>query len=223
MNPSLHQASFITGSPKTTGSASRRIAQELANRLEEFGVRCSFHSAIGAFRGGPGWSTLQADMRLSDLLVFASPIYFDALPYPLTALLERLAADADTRPPRLVAIATCGFAEGEHTQVGLDIARLFARRTGRAWLGGLGVPGAGAIGDAPLEAHRGKTANLREALDLCAGALARGEALPQVARELAGRPPLPPAVYRWAGAAGWVAEGLRQGAATKLWSQPFRR
>jgi len=224
MNAPTHRAAFIVGScrPPAT-STSEMLARELGARLGVLDVACSYHPVARIFRPGPTFDAFWDRLAHVDLLGLATPVYMDALPYPVMALLEALAPRLAerARPRALVAVANCGFPEADHTRVALSQARCFARQTGLAWRGGLGLGAGEMLHGRPLQTLGGMSERIRESLDLAAGALAAGEPVPEAAVELMARPLLAPPLYRWAGAAGWFVEAARNHALTKLWARPF--
>ncbi len=77
------------------------------------------------------------------------------------------------------------------------------------------------IDGAPLTG--GRTARIRQALDLAAGALAAGQPIPTAAQELLDKPVIPQWAYRLMGDLGWRLQARRHGAWRSLKRQPYQR
>lgn len=226
MKACTKHAVILVGTTRPRGeSTSEMLGRELGTRLEQLDVTTSTAWITRLFQGGPRFQEFVQELGRADLLVLSTPIYMDALPYPVAALFEALSDGLEPRTRRLrcAAIANCGFPEAEHTAIGLGICRIFARKTGLEWLGGLGLGAGAALHAQALDDRPAMTHHVREAFDLAAAALTHGEPIPEAAVELMSHPIMAPPVYRWAGAAGWVMQGLQHGALTKLWARPFNR
>ena len=108
---------------------------------------------------------------------------------------HRRAAGDGARPQGLFALANNGFPEAHQNNLALSILRHFAARTGMAWLGGMALgAGEGMIGGHPLVAKSTDGIPLfrvSQALDVAGAALARGEALPEEARQGMASVPIP--------------------------------
>jgi hypothetical protein len=167
---------------------------------------------------------LQATDR-ADIIMLATPLYVDALPYLVVRALELIAEHRRTRPAvnrqRLVTILNCGFPEAHHNDTALAICRQFAREAGFEWAGGLSLGGGEAISGQPLESKGRMVRNVVRALELSADALAAGEPVPGEAVRLMAKPLVPARVYTWLGAVGWRRQAKKHGAADKLHERPY--
>jgi multimeric flavodoxin WrbA len=145
----------------------------------------------------------------ADLLIFAFPLYIDALPFLMTKALEIIAAhlcsQPSTTPKRLFAIANNGFPEAHHNALALAICQRFARDTGMIWAGGLAMgAGEALFSGLPLTDHqrggRPPVQHVIQALDLASIALAAGKPVPLEANRLIAKTPipfLPFPLWRW--------------------------
>jgi hypothetical protein len=195
------RALLIVGSPKTLSpSTSGVLGERLLNRLASAGWQTeSLTIKPSTFREA-GKAELLAAVDRADLIVFAFPLYIDALAYLATKALEviaehRRAAGDDARRQSLFALANNGFPEAYQNNLALSIVRHFAARSGMIWLGGLALgAGEATIGGHPLE---GPTRTgiplfrISRALNAAGEALARGEALPAEAMQGMARVPIP--------------------------------
>lgn len=221
----LRRATLLVGSPRPHGtSTSEALGRYLLGSLERAGVATDV-LFLAALRGPRVAGELAPAVAASDLVVLASPLYVDALPAPVTAALEGLAAAraaaAHRGAARLVAIVNCGFPEARHTRTALDICHAFADAAGLAWAGGLGLGGGEALHGTPLE-RAGRTATrVRRALDLAAEALLAERPVPDEAVALMATPLVPRPVYTLLGNLRWLRDARRSGALRRLWDRPY--
>ena len=229
------RALVLVGSGKPRGeSTSEALAMELLERLALRGVPGSLAFVHRGARHERGLDELLAAVRASDLLVIASPIYMDALPWLVTRALEAIAtahrqADAPTGSapalpvPTVRAVAmllNCGFPEARHAAVGRTIGALFARDIGAAWAGALQLGGGGMMSGRPLASANPLLARLAPALDSAADSLAAGERLSDFALQLMQEPLVPSLAYRAVADAGWLWTAAHEGALGRLWATP---
>ncbi|MCB1018282.1 MAG: NAD(P)H-dependent oxidoreductase [Bryobacterales bacterium] len=222
---SARSAAIVVGSAKAKGlSASQRMAEAFAGRLEAAGVEVTVHAAIEFLHDGRAEEAARA-VAAADLFLLVAPLYVDSLPALATRALELVAAAraGQARDRRFAALLNCGFPEPEHNRTALRIARHFAASAGYGWAGGLALGGGGAIDPAkPLDEQRGPAQHVKAALDLAGPALARGQAIPRQAIDAMAAAPMPDALYRLAGDMGWryqlYKNGLRQ---AQLFARPL--
>jgi hypothetical protein len=164
---------MVNGSPKAAGSSSGMILDQVAAALGP-------GHEIVVKRAASGVAT-RADLE-AEILVFAFPLYVDALPAPLLEWLiayRELASarDAALRQRTTVyAICNCGFWESAQTESALRIVRSFARSSSLSWGGGLGIGSGGMIeglAKAPPEMPIKKPVSA--GLQWLSGLVARGE------------------------------------------------
>ena len=209
-------------------STSESLAHYLEQQLQHGGADVQFVPATAFVRDAA--TALRAARQLADadILVVASPLYVDNLPYLGLLALEQVRnlrrAGQGRRPARLVTLLNCGFPEPEQLRFALQMLREFAIEAGYTCAGGLPVGGGEAIHGRPLASTGGMTHRLRGALDVAAAALAAGRGVPEEASAAAAHPFIAPPLYRLAGWWGWRsqahAHGLRTGA---LRDRPFDR
>jgi multimeric flavodoxin WrbA len=195
------RALLIVGSPKTLSpSTSGVLGEELLGRLALAGWQTESLKLKSSTFKEAGEAELLAAVDRADLILLAFPLYIDTLPYLVTEALEviadhRRAAGDGTRPQGLFALANNGFPEAHQNNLAFAILRHFAARSGMAWLGGMALgAGEGMIGGHPLEAKSKDGIPLfrvNQALDVAGAALARGEALPEEARQGMASVPIP--------------------------------
>ncbi len=194
--PSGH-ALLLVGSPRQlSGSTSLRLGERMLRGLEGRGWTGEVRSADRGLRHREGERALLEAWDRADLVLVASPIYLDTLPYLLTAALEAVArhtAESGSRPgQRIAAICNSSFPQAAQSSLALAVCARFAAVAGVGWAGGLGL-GAGAwIEGRPLEGPERSplpTRHVLEAIDLAAAALARGGPVPSDAVRLMARVP----------------------------------
>jgi hypothetical protein len=220
-------ALLLIGSAKPPGtSASEALGRYLALRLEAHCMTTTTRYVSRSARGA-GIGPLLRDLDRSDLMILATPLYVDALPYLVTRSLEAVARHrsgcAPPRRPRFAALVNCGFPEAQQCDTALAICRSFARHAGFEWAGGLAVPAGGVFGSRPLEEAGGRARRARDGLDLTARALAHGDPVPAEAAALLGRPAIPPSLYTTLANAGWILEARRNGVLWRIAERPGDR
>lgn len=218
----MTKALLLVGSPRDA-STSQVLGQAMLDSLAANGFACETLRLTGLLETQEGRARLLGAYLGADLIVLAAPVYVDAPPAAVMRAMEFLAGE-DTpqdRARRLCAVFNCGFPEAEHTSLCLDVCRLFAKRAGLQWAGGLGVGAGGAVDGKPLEARGRITRPLRRALAMAGDALARGLPIPQEAVELAARPLLPRWLYLLMAQTGWLSQALKRRTLFRLDARPF--
>jgi hypothetical protein len=82
-----------------------------------------------------------------------------------------------------IAICQGGYPEARQSEAALAVCRQFACEAGFEWVGGLAFGGGSVIGGQPLESMGVLTKYPRQALDMTAEAIARGQPVPDEAVE----------------------------------------
>jgi hypothetical protein len=211
---------LLVGSAKPRGtSSSEALGRALLDGLGRHGVSSVVaHAHVAVADPRRGFEVLEG----CELLVLATPLYFDALPGPVVGLLQRLVAHraAHAPPMALAAIVNCGTPDARQADTALAMCALAAREAALDWRGGLAFGQGEAIrGPHPL---RVGTAPHALPLELAAAALARGARIPDVARELAAEPAMPERRYALAGNAGWLLRARSNGALLRIAARPQR-
>jgi len=161
----------------------------------------------------------------ADLVTLAFPLYVDSLPAPVIEALERIAGHRQgresNRRPLFTAIANSGFPEAQHNATALAICATFVRQAGFEWAGSLALGGGEMVGGVSLVEGGGKTARIRKALDIAAGALVKGQAVPKEAQDVLAKPLMPHWAYRLMGRFVWKQRAKPYGAGRLLRQQPY--
>jgi hypothetical protein len=221
-SPEIRRALLLVGSPRTRKSTSHSLGGYLFEQLAARSIQTETLYPHTVLRSPTKTQALLDAVDSADLVTLAFPLYVDSLPAPIIETLERIAAhrrDQETRPQSFTAIANNGFPEAAHNATALAICATFAQRAGFVWAGSLALGGGQMINGAPLTG--GKTARIRQALDLAAVALAEGRAIPTAAQELLDKPAVPHWAYRLMGGLGWRLEARRYGALRSLKRRPY--
>jgi multimeric flavodoxin WrbA len=216
---SIPRACLIVGSPKTlSASTSSVLGNHLLDRLKEHGWETELLTLKPSLCTRPGEAALFAAVDQADLLLFAFPLYIDALPFLMTRALELIADHrrmmGQPRPQRLFAISNNGFPESYQNNLALWICRSFAASSGIIWMGGLAMGAGEAIsGGQPLKPRSESgfpLTHITGALNTAAEALAQGQAVPDKAIRGIAKNPIPYTpylVWRWmftfGGSRGW--------------------
>lgn len=219
------RAMLLVGSSKPRASStSEALGLELMERLAIRGVERSTRHVHRSAHTEPGIEALLADLRETDLLVLATPLYIDALPYLLTQVLEAVVADrrsvARPHPLGVAMIVNCGFPEARHTAVARTMGALFARDARAVWTGALQLGEGGAIAGRRLDEVGPMARHLAWAFDETARALGEGDPIPDSAIRRFQQPLMPERIYTAAADLGWLWTATREGALTALWKRP---
>jgi ferredoxin-NADP reductase/multimeric flavodoxin WrbA len=199
---------ILVASARAPGtSTSESLARYLGQQLQRGGAKVQVVSATAFARDHANAERTARQLADADVLVVASPLYFDSLPYLGVLALQQVRdarhAERGRRPARLVGLLNCGFPEPEQLRFALALLREFAREAGYSFAGALPVGGGEAIHGRPLDSTGGMTRHLRAALDDAAASLAWGEMVPAAASEQAARLFIPAPLFRLAGWWGW--------------------
>jgi ferredoxin-NADP reductase/multimeric flavodoxin WrbA len=213
-------------SPRPTGvSTSQAIWRYLQPLMEAGAAQVEIVAATEFVRGAAVAQAAAQRCAQADLLMVIGPLYWDSLPYPGLLALEHIHAGrrkAGSRPARLVAVMSCGFAEPEQFRFAFGLLREFAHEAGYTWAGGLPVGGGGAINGRALQRLGALTRPLRQAVDMGVPALLAGGVLPDAACDAAAIQTTPGALYRFFGGWGWHIQRLALGmSASDLHARPF--
>jgi NAD(P)H-dependent FMN reductase len=219
------RAMLLVGSSKPRGtSTSEALGVELMERLAMRGIEGRTRHVHKHAHEAHGIADLLQELRESDLLLVATPLYVDALPYLLTQVLEAVVSDRRAQPrPRPLAVAmiiNCGFPEARHAAVARTIGGLFARDALATWSGALQLGEGGAIAGRALDELGKMSRPLAWAFDEVARALAEGDAIPDSAIRRVQQPLIPQRVYTAAADLGWLWSAAHEGVLTSLWERP---
>ena len=232
------RACLIVGSPKTLSpSTSSVLGNYLLERLKEYGWETESLTLKVSLCKEQGQMALLSAVDRADLLLFAFPLYVDALPFLMTKALELISAHRQAadhpRPRRLFAIANNGFAESYQNNLALSICQRFAEENGMTWVGGLEMGGGelfcGGQPLKPMNAAGVPCAHIIQALDAAGAALAQDQAVPAEAIRGIAKNPIPHTpfwVWRWmfmrGGNQEWVRRAAEHGVSkAQMLAQPY--
>ena len=220
----VRRAVLLVGSPRTKKSTSASLGTYLFEQLNARGVETETFQIYTSLNSPAKMQALLEAVNRADLTVLAFPLYVDTLPAPVTAALEKIAANGPASRSKFAAIANCGFPEAHHNDTALAMCAEFARQNGFAWLGGLALGGGeGLVHGTPLTALDGRAIPLKKSLELAAEALANGQPIPQSARDLLAKPIIPGIAYRILGGFGWKQQAKRWGAEKRMQARPYQK
>jgi hypothetical protein len=221
----IRKAVLLIGSPKGSHSTSSILGSYLMEKIKA-GITETKNLIIkSSLISENGIRDLLSEVDSADIIILASPLYVDSLPFPVVKAME-LIADHRKRTggdsnPRLLAIVNCGFPEARHNDVALAICRRFAQSAGMGWAGGLALEGGQAIDGQRLDRRGGLVGNIKKSLDLAANALLEGRETPEEAVRLMARPLISSWMYMLIGEFGWRRQARRNGASGKLRARPY--
>ncbi|MFP5240122.1 MAG: NAD(P)H-dependent oxidoreductase, partial [Acidobacteriota bacterium] len=207
------------------GGVSLMLGRELLERMAalDHATEPQILRVSGLLDAQEGRARLHAAFAWADTVVLSAPVYVDSPPAQVLRAMEFLAAEPwrGEEPKRFCALFCCGFPEAAHTGVSLAVSRIFARKAGLEWAGGLGFGGSGALGGESLAARGRMAAPVARALDMAARALLDGRPVPAEARELAANPLIPKPLYLLLAEAGFLAQAWKSRSITRLGAKPF--
>ena len=229
----IQRALLLVGSPRTKVSTSLSLGGFLFERLEESSIQTETIYLHTVLRSQEKMQALFEAVDHADIVLLAFPLYVDSLPAPVIEALERIVVHRKGQPMAIpgsragtgqlfAAIANCGFPEAHHNATALAICETFARQAGFVWAGSLALgAGEGMVHGAKLDQMDGRVMALKQALNLAAEALARGQAIPDQAQVLLAKPFIPGWLYRFVGSFGWKQQARKWGQADLLKKKPY--
>lgn len=216
---------LLVGSAKGKPSTSESLGTYLLEQLRTEGFSTETLFIHKAQRSDKGSRRLLEATSQADIVVIASPLYIDSLPYVVTRAMELIAMDRgakkDFREQSLLGIMNCGFPEAHHNDPALAMLRQFAREAGFQWVGGLALGAGEAIGGRPLLTVKGMARNVIRSLDLVADALVTGTPVPQEAVKKIAKRFVPSWMYMLFGNMGWRRQAMKNGVYRKLRERPY--
>ena len=134
---------LLVGSPRGKKSTSESLGNYLLEQLREMGLETEKIWIYPSIKSQEKSSDLISAVDRFDTVIFASPLYVDSLPAPVTETMELIVNHRKTtkmtKKQQLLAISNCGFPEAHHNDTALAIYRLFATESGFEWAGGLAL------------------------------------------------------------------------------------
>ena len=216
---------LLVGSAKKNTSTSESLGTYLLEQLRTEGFTTETLFIHKVLRSDKGRGRLLEATRKADIIVIASPLYIDSLPYVVIRGMELIAKDRQGKKnqprQRLLCIVNCGFPEAHQNDAALAMCRQFAREAGFQWSGGLALGAGEAIGGRPLFKVKGMARNVIKSLDLIADALAAGTSVPQEAIKKRAKLFVPNWLYILFGTIGWKWQAKKHGAYKKLNDRPY--
>lgn len=146
------QLLLFNGSPRKNGT-SFSFARTIKKLAEDRGHAVEVIHVIEYLDGENGLDNLQKLIARSEIIGLVSPLYVDALPYPVIHFFEMIASKCsqELRGKSFFAIGQCGFPDVTLLDPLLGSCQCFAGATHMKWLGGLGYGGGPMINGTHLE------------------------------------------------------------------------
>ncbi len=220
-----NRALLLIGSPKGGRSTSRVLGDYLFAGLARAGWRTETVPLPTVAGSREDFEPVLPLLDAADLLVLSFPLYADSLPAITTRTLEWLAdhrrQHPQARAQKFAVIVNSGFPEVGQNDTALAICRSFAREAGLEWSGGLAMGAGGALSGRSLDALGMMMRRVRQALEEAAAALAAGQAVPEKAVALMGRPFMPARVYLSMGTVGFKRQAKKRGVLDRLGDRPY--
>lgn len=217
------RAVLLVGSAKPEGaSTSEALGRYLLDRLAAEGGSTQLF-LVNHVRDERHMRELLAALAAADLFILCSPVYVDSLPSLVVRAFEQIASrrPSPASATRFVAVLNCGFPEARHCRAALEICRIFSRRAGLSWAGGLALGGGEIIHGTALDKAGPVARRVRQALDMTAAALRSGADVPDAAVKTIARPLVPTQMYTLLSNFGWRQKGRKNHVAGQLGATPF--
>jgi multimeric flavodoxin WrbA len=221
----VQRALLLVGSPKTRKSTSNSLGGYLFEQLSARSIQTEKIDLHTVLRNPRKMQALLDAVEKADLVTLAFPIYVDTLPAPVIEALNRITMHLQERKSAhrqmFAAIANCGFPEAHQCANALAVCEIFAQQAGFVWAGSLALGAGEAVNGASLAELGGQTMRMRQSLELAAGALAQGLAIPLAARDGLAKPVIPDWLYRLTGWLRWNRWAKRYDVNKLLKRQPY--
>ncbi|MFZ2538024.1 MAG: hypothetical protein WAX04_03885 [Oscillospiraceae bacterium] len=132
---------MINGSPKKATSSSAALLNDLKTCFSSDVSFTDYH-----FTNSIITEKLILELSSFDAIVFAFPLYVDAIPSQLlTCLCEIEKVGITNKKIHIYAISNCGFYEGEQNIIALEILENWCEKVGLVWGHGIGLGCGGAL------------------------------------------------------------------------------
>jgi multimeric flavodoxin WrbA len=229
MGTPVRRALMLVGSPRGLNSTSSALCGYLAKMFTLRGIlteTIQLYPALGSHQRTTG---LLKAIDEYDLIVLAFPLYIDGLPGPVTRALELIASRHSVAQPAgkaersaFTAIVNSGLPEAEQNHTALAICARFARQAGFVWSGGLALGGGySVVNGTPLEQMGWRGRSIRASLELTAGNLVYGHAIPDEAVRLMAKRRIPNWMILLGGPISWMLKARKYRVEFALRRQPY--
>lgn len=197
----------INGSPKAKDSVSSLFIKQIEGILES---NITVYQATKLSREENIAEAL-AVIRQADALLIVFPLYVDSLPSRLIKalnLLEEGLSGKGGQLPTVYAICNCGFFEGGHTRIALNIIENFSAHAGLTWGYGIGFGCGGFLQSQSKNMSKGPAANVYAALQELVRAIQTGG---RGKKNVFVAPKIPRFFYEFMGNLGWLYMARKNG------------
>jgi len=201
----MRRIALINASPKLKNSASGCVLEVLKKYIENDDI-AEYNLRL------PQTQDIEAICE-REILVFAFPIYVDAIPSHLISCLYQLQQNLKNKDAETVvyAISNCGFYEGKQNSIALDILENWCIKSNVRWGQGVGIGGGGMMSMLNgTSGEKGPMKNIVTALKELANHIQEEES----AENLYVSPQFPRILYKMAAEMGWRlqirANGLKR-------------
>jgi multimeric flavodoxin WrbA len=202
---------LINGSPKIKESASGLIIDDIKGIIEKSNKKimsCSFHK--------PKISEKEKEELYScDVILFAFPLYVDAIPSHLLYCLKELEEYFQSKKKKAIRIYTivnCGFYEANQNRLAIEIIKNWTARAGLLWGQGVGIGAGGMLAflqKVPM--GRGPKKSLGQAYDKLVSNILNGRS----GEPIFVTPNFPRFLYKYMAQKGWQGYAKSNGLAVK--------
>ena len=189
---------FINGSPKVKDSASGQVLTTLSKRLSLGNEIREYH-----FLSSQVEAEVLADIADCQVMVFAFPLYVDAIPAHLLNCLCQMETFFKTihkSDITVYGLVNCGFYESNQNALALEILENWCCHCGLTWGQGVGIGGGGMLSMlAQVPEGKGPNSNFTNSLESFSDHIKKRETWENVYIN----PNFPRFAYKLAAEAGW--------------------
>jgi hypothetical protein len=206
-------------------STSASLGGYFLERLWDGGWETESVHVQSALKSERGTAEMLSAVENAGIVALAFPLYVDGPPAAIIRAMEIIAENGQKAPEKkqaLVSIINCGFPEASQNNFAQEMCRIFAKKAGFSWAGGLAMGCGESIHGKSLEKMGAWGQGKRKALRLAAKALANGEQIPEKAAKLMAHPILRPWLLKLLGTLGWKRQGKKNNVGN-LGAKPYSR
>lgn len=214
---------LLIGSAKKEQSNSESLGTYLLEKLQQKGFEAE---TLFVHRAVKDTDKFIEAVDRADLIILASPLYVDSLPYSVIKGMEQIAEHQKNRKSdkkqSFAAIINCGFPEAHQNNTAIAICRRFAKEAGFDWAGGLALGAGETIGGKPLAEMGFMVRNVMKSLDIAAQDIADSKPISEKAVQLMAKALMPTWLYRLVGDFMWRKQAKEHGVHKKLSDCPYQ-
>ncbi len=215
---------LLSGSPRGKQSTSYSILHYLKSQLKVKHTEYEILMLHKILRKESEIDKLLVNLDSTDYVILAAPLYVDSLPSHAIKFLQQIVdyrkKVTSSRRPKFIAIINSGFPEKNHNTLAIEICKKFSDDADFEWTGGLPYGGGAIIDGTPLESAGFRGRHARQAIEILAESILRGEPVPEACIERINKGVIPKHLYTSASHMRWKRAAKTYGV-SDLDQQPY--